>query len=313
MTLSAREDFMPTEIKKRKPRKKKEEPTINIPQPKSLIEMRSVEWFDDRFYKAKYTQDGLETERYIPSVTTKLGAVAKPYLLKWVGDLGSREAELRRHEQAERGSRIHFAWQVLTTRGAVLYNPPRNPQFTNGQVNELHDMYHGNICIIQNQDEMYDVDKLQKFYIMLDPVKVEAERTVYDLEMNDAGTADTIFSLIGTREYQFGRSAIELPEGQYVMDLKTGSYVGKEARMQVSCYFKCLAKMGYKNMVGALIVHTKSNTKTGIEGLSVDYLDIAQIEEEYSDYRHVSSIWEKMFGSMKPMVREIPNIITLRL
>ena len=43
------------------------------------MKAESIEWFDDRFYKITQGKDKEETVDYFASVTTKLGALAKPF------------------------------------------------------------------------------------------------------------------------------------------------------------------------------------------------------------------------------------------
>jgi len=46
---------------------------------KEILQVKQIEWFDDHFYKIRYVNEAkVELEDYIPSVTTKLGALSKP-------------------------------------------------------------------------------------------------------------------------------------------------------------------------------------------------------------------------------------------
>lgn len=275
--------------------------------------VKMIQWFDEHFYKVTFEKDERQFSEYIPSVTTKLGALAKPFLLQWYGDLGTREANFRKLEQAQRGTRIHYAWQMFTSQGAVIYQPFERPQFSQQEIQNLERKYDGNLAILFNQEEMYGMTKLQKFYYELSPSEVISEKMVYDLENKDAGTADNIFE-IKAGPYQInGKEPLVLPAGKYIIDVKTGNYIGKESKMQVSAYAKCANKMGLGPIVGALIVHTQSKIRSGIPGLSTTYLNPQDIDQEYDDYRKVSDIWLREFGSIKPAVFEIPTIISLNL
>jgi len=277
------------------------------------MEVKQIDWFDDHFYKIRYENEAkVEIEDYIPSVTTKLGALAKPFLMGWYGDIGTREARMRTSEQADRGSRIHWAWECYTTGGVVIYDPIKTPVYTKEEIDEIIKKNNNNYFIIRDQNEMYQVMKLEKFYKALNPLSCISETIVYDIENRNAGTMDNMFS-IREGEYEINGSVpLRLGEGFYIFDLKSGNYLGKEARMQVACYSKCAVAMGLVDEVqGALIGHTASNTKKGIEGFSTIHLTQDDIEQEYQDYTDIAKVWERNFGNKKPTIRQIPGIIKL--
>ena len=275
------------------------------------MEIKIIEWFDDRFYKIEYEKDGKVIIDFIPSVTTKLAAVAKPFLAKWRGDIGNREADLRVLEGQDRGTKVHYAWQMLTTPGGVVvFQNPRRPAYTQAELLEIAEKHDHNIAILTTQDEMYQVTKLNRWLDVVKPKSIISEKIVYDLDNRDAGTADNIMELEGGSYEINGRIMLRLPAGFYVIDLKTGKSVGDDAKMQTATYFKCAKKMGLCDPIGVLILHTSANTKGGIEGLSTIYLNKETIEKEYIDYRKVSDLWISKFSSIKPILREIPTLIT---
>ena len=79
--------------------------------------VKVIEYFDQRFYKMSF----LDPLDYFPSVTTKLGIIDKPFLARWRGDIGNREADYRVRDAQEKGSNIHNGWFVMTQGGAVVY------------------------------------------------------------------------------------------------------------------------------------------------------------------------------------------------
>ena len=304
--------------------------------------VKMVQWFDDHFYKINYSQAqcpsckkprpvyyipkdaqcaciepmptavDLEIVDYLPSVTTKLGAVAKPFLTMWYGDLGTREAQLRKMEAAERGSRIHYAWQMYTQGGIVVFNDERRPVYTYQQLQEMDKQYEGRMAVLRSQDEMYDMTKLEKFYAAIKPQEMLAEHTLHSLSGRDAGTCDNVFSIEGGLYKIAGSQLLELPKGRFIFDLKTGKQIGRDARMQVSRYAKMHEEMGLGPITGALIGHTQATTRTAIEGFTTIYIPRDQIEVLNDDYQHVAHMWNREFGTMKPTVFDIPTIITLR-
>lgn len=277
------------------------------------VEVKQIDWFDDHFYKITYLNEAKnEVTDYLPSVTTKLGALAKPFLLQWYGDLGTREAKERMAEKGDRGSRCHWAWQALTTGGAVIYNPPRTPLYTKDEIDEIIEAHDKNYFIINNQDEMWQLMKLKAFLEEINPVQILSEHIVYDVEARVAGMADN-FIWVEEGEYNIaGATPMKLEKGCYVFDLKTGTSVGKEAHMQISCYAYLAEKMGIAKIKGALIGHTSAKTKKGIEGFNTIHLNREQLKDNYSDYCDIAKVWERNFGSRKPKIRQIPGLITGR-
>ena len=268
--------------------------------------VKMVEFFDDHFYKV--AEEG-NPPIYIPSVTTKLQASPKPFLARWRGDVGNREADSRMLEAGDRGSRIHHAYHVFKTNGAVIFQPWQKPIYTREQIMEFEKQYEGNIAVLYTQDEMYQLYKLQRLYDILKPGILFSEAIVYSVETMDAGQVDDIWH-IQAGEYKVnGREPLVLEEGLYINDLKTGKEVDDDAFMQVAAYLKTAERMGMGPFRGTLITHTNAKTKTGIEGLSVSYRSLPEVEQDYADYRHVAAIWERKFGNMKPKIFEFPSLI----
>lgn len=266
-----------------------------------------VQWFDDRFYKIE--KEGVV--RYVPSVTTKLGVIAKPFLAKWRGDIGNREADMRMFEAAERGTRIHNAWSVLTTGGTVLYQPWDRPNFAPEHLAKIFEEKGGNVAVLQYQDEMYQVFKLQKWIAAVNPKIIASEITVYDLANNDAGTADNVIEVNGGSYLVSGAKPITIMPGKYVVDLKTGSTVDEDAFQQTAAYAGCLLSMGQTGIVGTIIIHTGSKNKGGIEGLGTLVRDREQWPKDYENYRLVSKVWEMKNQGASPKVFDLPTMISL--
>ena len=199
--------------------------------------------------------------------------------------------------------------------GAVVYNPENNPTYTRAEIEAIEKQYSGKVSILRRQDEMWDITKLEKFYNIINPLEVYSELIVYDLENRDAGTTDNIFFIKGGI-YEINKKPLELEEGYYVVDVKSGKTIGDTARMQVAAYVKmCMVggiEVGKDKMRGGLIAHTGSTTKTGIEGFNLIYMPMDEVESEYEDYRKISDIWEKKFGSMKPRIFAFPSIVSLK-
>lgn len=277
------------------------------------VEVKMIEWFDQHWYKLEIMKDGKLETRWIPSVTTKLGITDKPFLAKWRGDIGNREADIRLFESQERGSRIHHAFHVLTTGGAVIYNPWQRPNYTEAEVVAITAEAEGNAAIVKYQDEMLALVKLQKFLDIVKPEILFSEWTVYSLTHNDAGTADLGLRIKEGFYPVDGAVPLFIPGGAYIVDLKTGNMVSDEAGPQVAAYLKCAEEMDLGLFAGTLILHTSANTKKGIEGFSASLRKAGpEVDEDYRTYRLAAEMWERKRKNASPKVFEFPSLLTLR-
>jgi len=272
-----------------------------------MTEVKMIDWFDQHFYKVTYmNENNAEITTYIPSVTTKLGALAKPFLAKWRGDVGNKRADEIVQESQDEGTLLHWAWQCATTGGEVIFQTPRNPSYSQEQINALHEQNNGNLVVLRTQHQMWTVDRLKAWYDTVRPRDIQSELMLYDIENNDAGTADNFMYIDGGDYMINGSKPLKLETGLYVIDLKTGKSVDDTAKMQLSAYARMYEKTHDATIEGALVIHTQSSTKKGIEALSTILVDKDSIESYYQDYRDIAKVWERNFGSKKPIVRELP-------
>lgn len=277
--------------------------------PPQAAEPVLVEWFNDHWYKV--TVDG--TTHYLPSVTTKLGIVDKPFLAQWRGDIGNREADLRMYEAAERGKRIHWAYEMALKGGAVVYDPWKNPVFTEQGIADLKAEHNGLVSILRTQDEMWQVYKLQKQFNALKPSVIGVEQKVFDIENKDAGTIDNILWIEEGDYLIAGARPIHLAAGIYINDLKTGKFVGENTWLQLAAYAFMYEQMHGMKVAGALITHTSANIKGGIQGLKTLVRDRETLmTKDYPDYRHASALWEREHADDQPETFEFPALIQLK-
>lgn len=278
-----------------------------------------VEWFDQHWYKVQLP-DG--TTDYFPSTTTILGVTSKPFLAKWRGDIGNREADLRMVEAAERGTRLHNAWSIYCQGGVVVYQPHQRPIHTFQEIDEFRSLYADRVAILPTQEEMYQMTKLEKWYMTVKPFKTITESTVFSIRNRRAGTADN-FLAIDEGEYKInGSKSLYLKKGLYVVDLKTGSTVDDDAYMQISDYASMLFEMAelgvewakelqdeFKEIAGGLIIHTSAKTKNGIEGLATLLRTKEELQQDQADMQSISVIWQRKNRNSKPDVFEFPAVI----
>ena len=279
------------------------------------LDVRVFSWFDDRFYKVRYINEmKQEVEEYFPSVTTKLGALDEPFLRRWYGQVGLEEALRVLRESADRGSRIHWAWQFYCNGGAIIYNPDSSAPYQPGEIQAIRDKYDGNIFTLRTQDEMFQMAKLMEWEKLVAPRENRTEQIVYDIDEKDAGTLDNLM-LIDEGEYEIaGAKPLKLEAGWYVVDLKTGNNISSKAPMQVARYAAIVEKMYAKEehpikVVGGLIIHTSASTRKGIEGLQTIHIPREELVELNQDYKDIAKVWNRQMSSQKPMVRQLPAMI----
>lgn len=268
-----------------------------------------IEFFDKHYYKV--TIDGVN--RYLPSVTTKLGVVDKPFLARWRGDLGNREADLRLYDAQQKGIRIHWAYATALLGGAVVYDPWQKPVFTEEDLAELR-AKHGQVAVLRTQEEMWAICKLAEQFKRLSPKVLAVEHTVYDLANSDAGTIDSILSIAEGDYFVSGARPLHLSGGIYICDLKTGNYVDDGVWYQLAPYAFMWEKMTGQTIAGALATHTNAIVKTGIPGLKTMFRDRETLFNfDYKYYRHAAALWEGKHKDEQPETFEFPSLISLNI
>lgn len=271
------------------------------------MNIKQISWFDKRFYKVELDDKSV---RFIPSITTKLNIIDKPYLRKWVGEIGLREADMRLFEAGERGSRIHAAFDVMQKGGIIIYQPWQRPTYSEEELKEIQSK-NPIWCVVKYQDEMLALYRLHKCMEILKPKVLMTEMTVVNLDENDAGTVDAVYE-IEEGDYMInGSKPLHLEAGIYVADLKTGKQIDKSAYRQCAAYLKALKAMKLYDAIGTLILHTTSQNRGGIEGFGVHLRNKNQVEQDYKEYRFASSLWEAEHGDETPKLIEFPSILTL--
>ena len=274
-------------------------------QKTNKMKVKMIKWFDDQFYKI-IKED--MSEDFISSVTTKLGIFMDRGLIRWRGEVGNEAADRKMYDAAHRGSRIHYAWDVMTRKGCVVYNPPERSEYTEKEIKELKAKYN-EVYILQDQYEMFDVCKLKKWHEALNPEVIKSESIVYSLKNRDAGTVDKIIKVKEGDYHLGGSKSVHLKAGIYIVDLKTGKQIGK-AWMQLAAYCACYKEMTGEKIAGAMVVHTGSTTKTGIRGLSTHVRFANQLRDDYKDYRAIATVYERTMNE-KPRQDEFEAIVTL--
>jgi hypothetical protein len=275
-----------------------------------MSEIKLIQYFDAHWYKIE-RENGLKTSiEFYPSVTTKLSATSKEFLERWRGDIGNREADLRLFDAQMRGRRIHKAWEILSQGGAVIYQPWDYPVYTPNEIVQLTTTYPLHM-IIQYQDEMLDVLKLQKFTEIVKPNFVAAELKIFSDQYKEAGTVDNILEIKEGYYPVSGKTAIFLQGGLWVADLKTGNSYSDQAALQQAAYAHMYEALSGQTVVGTLGLHTGAKTKTGIPGFSAYPRTRTEWLEDFQAYREIAAVWERKNKHKQPENLEFPSFVTL--
>lgn len=264
-----------------------------------------IDWFSEHWYQV--TQEGVT--HYLPSVTTKLGIIDKPFLARWRGDIGNREADQRMNEAGDRGKRIHWAYEIALKGGIVVYDPWQHPVITPEGIQQLKEEHHGDVAILHSQDEMMQLVKLQKQFETLHPLVLGIEEKVYDIPNRDAGTIDNLLYIDEGDYLISGAKPIHLTAGVYLNDLKTGKNIDL-AWLQLAAYAVMWEAMHGIKFNGALITHTAATIKGGIPGLKTLVRDRETLlNKDYPDYRHAAALWERDHADDRPETFQFPATV----
>ena len=270
-------------------------------------DIQLIEWESAHYYKVEV--DGVV--HYLPSVTTKLNIINKEGLTKWRGDIGNREADMRMQDAANRGKRIHAAYETFLKGGVVIYDPWEHSQYMEEQIAEIKKQNRF-VSVLHNQDEMYDVHKLQRQFQLLRPRVLAVEIRVFDIAAKDAGTIDNVIEIEQGAYAVSGSKPLLLEAGIYINDLKTGSFLDDNVWLQLAPYAKMYEAMSGKMVAGALVTHTGAKTRAGIRGLQTLFRDRQTLlGSDYQDYRHASSLWERKHKDDQPETFTFPSLIKI--
>jgi len=289
----------------------------------------SVEWYDDRFYLTNIPTMDIETrllERclhhprltawtepgpngealraFLPSVTTYLEIINKPFLGTWRGDIGNREADRKMHEAGDRGSRIHRACECISQGGYVVFDSTDRPRYTPAELGAMSN----NTFVLHDQMEYHAATKWTRWLEAVNPGIIALEAQVFSLEHEYAGTLDMLCD-IRPGSYAVNGSTPVLLGGRYIVDLKTGKSIHDEHWMQMAAYRNAVEEDGGK-VDGAIIVHTSAMTKKGIEGLASHIRTAAELEKDFSDFKAAQKLWMRQNESMKPKIMQLPDFLT---
>lgn len=269
----------------------------------------SVSWFDDRFYRI----DINGRAEFFPSVTTVLGA-AYPHqeLERWRARLGYQQANQIMREAADKGTAIHNACHVYATGGLVHFQT-HGAMRTREQLAALRELNNGNMAVLYDQEHMLHADRFARW---LDAVKAEvraAECTIYSLTHRIAGTLDLLVHIPGGTYMVNGSDPVKIPEGLYVVDIKTGNGVWDSHYIQIATYAAMLAddENAPVEVAGGIILHTGATTRSGIPGVATHMRTRVQMREDFSTFLHALHLFHAA-APTKPRIYELPTMLKRR-
>jgi hypothetical protein len=281
--------------------------------PNIVQSIEKVEYFDDHFFKVKLVGD--DQPRSLTAVTTYLNAYPKPWLPHYRGMVGNREADIAMHEAMDKGSRVHYGCYMVNTGGAVLFEPPlwKNPSEqlveNNRFVRRQLDAIGWKHTTMQHQDEMLCVWRWRRVLDTITSHNRGAEVVLVNPEHDYAGICDNVRYIEGGAYSISGAKPLELPEGLYVIDFKTGK-AGRDHKLQLAAYAFAWERMfPDAPIVGTLTVYLDASTKTGIEGVSIEYQNREQVEYNFQSFKHVQAIWKLENPNAAPKEFEFPALV----
>lgn len=281
--------------------------------PEHDITIELTEWEDEHWYRVFDIATGEEIG-FLPSVTTKLSIIDKPFLRRWYADLGWKEATARMHDAQERGSRVHHAIETLNNGGVVVYNKPAwkgAPKFTEAQIQEIADDHDQRIAVLQNQREQIQVDRYDQFLSITNAKLVYAEQKLFSLGLQAAGTSDIALNIPAGSYMIAGSKPVKLPAGIYICDIKTGSVGHDEHQFQIGAYAYMFEEMTGIRAVGGLILYTDVPTiKNGIPEFKAEHFNRGELDEGLHGYRMAAALWDWKNKDRGPKIKQFRNIIS---
>lgn len=286
-----------------------------------IKDVKQIEYFDTRYYKILYevaerVKGKLKKqlfEQYFPSVTEILGAYPKDFLAKWRGDVGNERADQIVADSQRLGSFIHNAAEVLANKGALIYNSYGKEIYSEKELTAIRKKYKDNVAIVRFQSEFIQLYRIWKFFNAIKPTSIETEQTVYSVKHKYAGTTDLLM-YIEEGEYDIsGSKPLQLDEGFYVGDYKTGKYSSETHLMQLAAYINAIKEgLPDLNIRGGLVIQpNQEKITTGIPGLKTTYMSMAEQAKMFQHFLSVYTVYKIKKPVPDPKEFSMPSLLTL--
>lgn len=255
---------------------------------REALQSEMVNWFDQHYYRIG--------SRFLPSVTTVLGASPKWYLANWRGDVGNAEADRIMKEAQIHGSNVHWYLNHLLNGGSLVFN---KETVEKGFIN------------VKDQFEFLHIYKVVQFLNIVKPKILMSEEILWSDKYEFAGTMDLLMD-VEEGEYPVnGAKPIFLDGGVYVADLKTGKSIVNEAFWQTSAYAEALKEHTGLQVAGTMILHTQSGNAKGIEGFGVKVRNSEEVSLDFENFLKVYEVWKIAPNPAKPKIFQMPLSLKL--
>lgn len=262
--------------------------SLKLDSLREALQSEMVNWFDQHYYRIG--------SRFLPSVTTVLGASPKWYLANWRGDVGNAEADRIMKEAQFQGSNVHGYLNHLLNGGSLVFNKETSEK---GCIN------------VRDQFEFLHIYKVVQFLNIVKPKILMSEEILWSDKYEFAGTMDLLMD-VEEGEYPVnGAKPIFLEGGVYVADLKTGKSIGNEAFWQTSAYAEALKEHTGLQAAGTMILHTQSGNAKGIEGFGVKVRNSEEVSLDFENFLKVFEVWKIAPNPSKPKIFQMPLSLKL--
>lgn len=288
----------------------------------SIKEVKQIEYFDTRFYKILFEQEEIIKKKkvkklyedYFVSVTEILSVYPKDFLARWRGDVGNERADQILYEAEKLGSFIHYAAEVLANGGVLIYNPVSAPIYSEKEIQNLMAKHKDKCVIVRFQKEFIQLYRIWQFFKEVNPVKVETEQKVFSIAYKYAGTLDLLMYIKGGTYNISGSKPLELEEGYYVADYKTGKYTSETYSMQIAAYaYAVMEGLPDINIKGGLIIQPNNDRiTTGIEGLKTTFVSKDDIKQFFDYFLAVYEVYKIKNPQPSPKEFTMPSILSLK-
>jgi hypothetical protein len=271
------------------------------------LSIKLLTTFDSHYYDVYFTDGTIEC---FPSSTTILKAWPEPGLTNLRERLGKYEADRAMERGRLKGIAVHGAAEAGLNGSAIIYDNGMG-SITEEELKHYQNNYF--VTIIKNQEEFIALSRIHDLFELWQPEFLGTEIKVFSFAHKFAGTVDIIMRL-KKGEYYINGGSYKIPEtGVYIVDIKSGSFVGDSAFFQTASYAWAAIESGVINQSefqGTIILHTNSTAKKGIEGLSVKIHDVSEVADDFEVFKDIYRVWKRSpLNKGAQIRRDLPNVL----
>ena len=232
--------------------------------------MNRLDTEDGRFYFVVTSADGSGV--YLPSVTTMLDLISKPFLNKWYGKLGNDEAELQSTHAKAVGSEVHNFIEKFAKENYKI-----ETEEWNATAQEVQNGLRAYVRFCQEYK-----------WVPYEP-GVATETSVYSLKYGYAGTRDALGWVDITRELanKYGVPELTNKTVFVIVDWKTSKRHSIEHTMQLAAYFVAGVDMeNVRPQAGLIVRLDKATGQPDVKLVTLQEMKIA-----FRAFLHLTYLW----------------------